>query len=535
MSHSPIFDRLRRVMSIARYCDHHRISTTEGLERVEAAISRRRLLVGGALGAASLALPRSGGAARPAPIVDVAIVGAGLAGLACADALAARGVHATVYESRDRIGGRQWSMGGAFGGPVSFPGQVVERGGELIDNLHKTMLGYAKRFRLGTEDVNKAALPGEVFWYFDGQRIPEAVIVDEFRALVDAMRPDLTRLSSEVTASRYTAFDAQLDHTSLADYLHAKGAGRYIRAAIDVSYNIEYGREISEQSVLNFIFFIHADKRARFTPFGVFSDERYHLTDGNEAIAQRLAAGLTGPRHLGTRLLRVARTSGGRVELTLSQGGPSFTRLHDAVVLAIPFSTLRQVTLDANLGLSPEKRAAISQLRYGTNAKLNVGFNGRFWGAQGSNGVTYSQLPNHQCTWEVNPSRASAANAVLVDYSGGLRGEGLRSNQTDRETARFLGDLDRILPGAALAAKSTGANRYLSHLQHWPSDPHALGSYTCNHPGYFTTIAGHEGTPEGNLFFAGEHTDSFYEWQGFMEGAANSGIRAAGEILAAFR
>ena len=52
-----------------------------------------------------------------------------------------------------------------------------------------------------------------------------------------------------------------------------------------------------------------------------------------------------------------------------------------------------------------------------------------------------------------------------------------------------------------------------------------------NRPGQFTSIAGNEGTPVGNLYFAGEHANSFYEWQGFMEGAALSGIQAATEIL----
>jgi monoamine oxidase len=61
------------------------------------------------------------------------------------------------------------------------------------------------------------------------------------------------------------------------------------------------------------------------------------------------------------------------------------------------------------------------------------------------------------------------------------------------------------------------------------------GSYTCNHPGYFTTIADNEAKPIGNLYFAGEHTSSFYEFQGFMEGAALSGIRAAKEILQALK
>lgn len=72
---------------------------------------------------------------------------------------------------------------------------------------------------------------------------------------------------------------------------------------------------------------------------------------------------------------------------------------------------------------------------------------------------------------------------------------------------------------------------FSAHLEHWPSNPLTRGSYTCNHPGYFTTIADNEAKPLSNLYFAGEHTSSFYEWQGFMEGAALSGVRAAREIL----
>ena len=60
----------------------------------------------------------------------------------------------------------------------------------------------------------------------------------------------------------------------------------------------------------------------------------------------------------------------------------------------------------------------------------------------------------------------------------------------------------------------------VAHLEHWPSNPLARGSYTCYKPGQFTTIAGLEGLPVGNVFFAGEHANSFYDWQGFMEGAA---------------
>ena len=86
------------------------------------------------------------------------------------------------------------------------------------------------------------------------------------------------------------------------------------------------------------------------------------------------------------------------------------------------------------------------------------------------------------------------------------------------------------MPGAAANVKRSGGN-YLAHLEHWPSNPLTRGSYTCYLPGQFTTIAGNEGKPVGNLLFAGEHTNSFYDWQGFMEGALLSGIDAAKAIL----
>jgi monoamine oxidase len=451
----------------------------------------------------------------------------------CADSLRIAGVNATIYEARDRLGGRIWSMGGAFSGPVTFPGQVVERGGELIDTTHLTMKGYAKEFKLQLEELEKIWLPGGDTFYINGARVAESVVVDEFRALVDSMRPDLARLSNFVDVSTYTAFDRQLDFTSLQAYLETHEAGEIVRKVIDVAYTTEYGCEISELSCLGFLFFIHIDKRAKFTPFGVFSDERYHVIGGNEQIPRGIAGRLTGPVEFGARLVAARKPAGGLVELTFERGGRTFTRSHQAVVFALPFTMLREAQLDASLGLPPEKLYAINNFVLGTNAKMNVGFNGRFWFNDASNAETWSDLPNHQLTWEPNPSGANAQHAVLLDYSGGRRGAQLDPNKVQEEAQLWLTDLDKVLPGA-LAAATKVKGKYLAHLQHWPSDPFIKGSYTCNQPGYFTTILGNEATPVGNLYFAGEHTDQFYEWQGFMEGGANSGIRAAAEVLADF-
>ena len=171
--------------------------------------------------------------------------------------------------------------------------------------------------------------------------------------------------------------------------------------------------------------------------------------------------------------------------------------------------------LDASLALPAWKLFAINELRYGTNAKMMVGFDRRPWLSQGSSGQSYSDLPNHQTTWETNPAKATDLRAVMTDYSGGARGASLDPKQVQTEAMRFLSDLDRVYPGA-----SRPAGNLRVHLEHWPSNPLVKGSYTSNHPGYFRTIADNEAKPVGNLYFAGEHTSSFYEYQGFMEGAA---------------
>ncbi len=554
MARSPLFDGILRALRIARACEVYRRSTHEVLERAAKAHARRRttrrefLGAAGRLALASAVAPLAGigeafAAPKPRSSLRVGIVGAGMAGLACADVLRANGIEYTIYEASERVGGRVFSQTGPEGGffdprvPV-YPGQIIERGGEFIDNLHKTLLGYCQRFGLALEDVTKE--PGEVFYYFGGAHVPEEVVVEEFRALVDAMRDDLRTLAGGPSFFAPEADPAGLDRISLAEYLDTRGAGPNARAAIEAAYIAEYGREIAEQSSLNFLLFVHADRRSRFQPFGVFSDERYHVLAGNQAIPESLRRAIDPPGEgrirYGKRLVAARKSATNDVVLFFADGTSA---AHDAAVLAIPFTVLREVDT-LGLGLSADKLRAIRDLGYGDNAKMMVGFGGRPWrnptpfAPEGSNGTSYSLLPNHQTTWETNPTRATATSAVLTDYSGGRRGKRLDPRAVQTEATRFLEDLDKVFPGARAAARRDG-KKILAHLEHWPSNPLVRGSYTCYLPGQFTTIAGLEGTPEGNVFFAGEHANSFYEWQGFMEGAALSGIDAAEAILQTVR
>jgi monoamine oxidase len=395
------------------------------------------------------------------------------------------------------------------------------------------MLAYAQEFDLELEDVNK--VDGEVFYRFGDQDYSEAEIVDEYRAFVSTMQADLRALSGEVSAASFTDADRRIDLTSIDDYLagdNADGtpAGELLSAVIRVAYCIEYGLETYDQSAINFLHFIHADKRSEFKPWGVFSDERWHIAGGNDQIAARIAEELDPVIELGMRLARVARASDGRVVLTFSDGARTVERTHDRVILAIPFSVLRSVELDPSLDLPAWKTDAINQFVVGASAKHMIGFGGRPWADLGGNGASYSDQVDLQCTWETNVSASSATRAVLTDFSGGDRAATLNPANAQTEARRFLDALEQVFPGSKAKA-SVSRGQYLTHLEHWPSNPYVLGGYSCYRPGQFTTIAGREGTAVGNVHFAGEHTDSFYSWQGFMEGACLSGLRTAAEVL----
>ena len=116
-------------------------------------------------------------------------------------------MRAALYDAANRTGGRCFSLRGFF------PGQVAERGGEFIDNLHKTMLGYASRFDLALEDVNEGSLATCPIssTASSGPRRSSSI---EFREFVAVMRADLRRLSREVTAAAHTAADEHLDRTT---------------------------------------------------------------------------------------------------------------------------------------------------------------------------------------------------------------------------------------------------------------------------------------------------------------------------------
>lgn len=519
MSRTPLARLLARSFAIARAAAARGEPLDEALARADARrTARRRFLQQGVLAASALTLSACARVVPRAAADDdaVVVVGAGIAGLSAAWRLRQAGVRVRLFEAQNRIGGRMLSLRDHFA-----DGQVCELGGELIDSGHTRMHALAQELGLELDDLIGRETPGlNDSWFFGGAARSEHEILQAFAPVAAAIARDQALIGDGDIDSRSRPEVLELDRLSLAQWFDRNGVDGWLRQLLDVAYTTEMGLECDQQSSLNLLTFIDADLQ-RFHPFGE-SDERYHVVGGNDRITAALGRGLQDAIETGCVLEALRESAGGRYTLTLRRGSASIDVTAAQVVLAMPFTTLRQVRLEANLPAG--QREAIARLRYGTNAKLMIGFERRVWRERhAANGSLMCDL-GLQTTWETSRQQAGAAG-ILTNFTGGRHGlaigEGTPKFQADRAAAQ----LDAVFAGAAAARGTAREARF-----HWPTHPWTQGSYACFAPGDWSTLREHIAAPSGNLHFAGEHCSP--DNQGFMEGGLESGEATAERILA---
>ncbi|MDX6641832.1 MAG: monoamine oxidase [Solirubrobacteraceae bacterium] len=531
---------LRSLKRLAK--DHHQadalgISPAELRERAAAGgYSRRDVLKrGGALGAAAALGP--GALARTAVAATgssprIAIVGGGIAGLNAALTLQDKGLASTVYEAGPAIGGRMHSDRSGYWSN----GQISEFCGELIDTNHTVMQSLAKRFALPLVDLHAAEPAGSTpsYWFL-GSRYTTAQADADFGPVRDAAKRDLTAAGYPTLFNSYKQAGWDLDHMSVYDWIETRvpgGHGSPLGRLLDAAYNEEYGAETTDQSALNILYLIaYQPSPQGFEVYGV-SDERYHVAGGNQQLPEAIASTLPDVR-TGWRLSAVARNGDGTLTLTFSTPSGGATVVADQVVLTVPFTVLRGLDY-TRAGFDDLKKTAITQLGGGRNAKLQLQFASRLWNTSGpwgiSTGDTYTDL-GFQNTWDVTRAQAGATG-ILVNYAGGDVA-GAYSPATPYSNAAqnpkvatyarsFLSKLEVVFPGITKQwnGKATLSTPFL--------DPNLLCSYSYWRVGQYTQFSGYEGAAQGAIHFAGEHCSQ--DFQGFMEGGAREGGRAALEV-----
>jgi len=458
------------------------------------------------------------GAAAP----KLVVVGAGLAGLNAAYSLKNAGYDAEIHEASNRIGGRCWTLRGAFA-----DGQIVERGGELIDQSHTATRQLAQGLGLKLDNLLQAEQNGtEVLGYFDGSPYHYAEMTDDIKAAWQKIHSDVSAASYPTTFEISTQRGRELDNMSIVDWINETfdgGITSRIGQLLDVAYNIEYGADCTEQSSLNLLYLLAYRGQGQFRIFGP-SNEKYRVAGGNDQITDRLAGKLAGQITTGSELVAVRRNSSGTFTLTFAQASGTKTVTADKVVLALPFSILRSVDI-SKAGFEPLKLRVIREQGMGTNSKLHVQFKSRFWGARGSNGETFSDT-GYQNTWDVTRAQGGKSG-ILVDYTGGKIGASFGAVTPEARAQQFLAQVEPVLPGATSAWNGKAA------VDFWPGYRWSKGSYSYWKVGQYQRLAGMEGRRQGNCLFAGEHTST--DFQGYLNGAVETGQRAAAEIVADYK
>jgi monoamine oxidase len=506
-------------------------------ERAAASQNRRRFLAGAAASTLTF-LPRQS-LAQEAP--RVVIVGGGIAGLNCAYRLwRDQGIAAKIYEWSDRAGGRIQTLRGYFAN-----GQSAEQHAEFISREHTATLHLAQEFGLVLEDTNAFPRKTRDTYWFSGERYDQEELNADWQDFGYSLFREAVRRAPHANYQSYSKDAYNWDHMSVAEWIdrHVPGGlrGRFGKLCYSDTIS-EYGGPPEEQSALNLLYILGFDASApsgyqpTTHPVLAGSDEKWHIAGGNDQLISRLVARLPEDAvHTGHRLIALKENPDRTYTCTFSVGHRTVETIADHVVLALPFTTLREVDL-RRVDLSPLKRKAIRSLPLGTNVKIQIQVGGRPWTDDGYTGTALTDAA-FDGGWDgsyYETLNGGDTSEIYIAVPGGAQGARLARKYDLRRVqgpapramvADTLAALEPIFPGVT-AAWQNGPQ--LAWVNDGNIDPYLLGAWSQYNVGQYTGFSGVERLQEGNIHFAGEHTSLGF--QGYIEGAVRSGARAAAEI-----
>jgi monoamine oxidase len=458
-------------------------------------------------------LPRA--AVRPPR--RVIVIGAGLAGLSAAWELAQAGVDVTVLEAREVPGGRVRTLRAPFA-----DGLYAEGGAALIPDSHHLVRRYAEQH--GLTLVAATPQPAGQVYHVRGRRI--VIGADGAESWPLDLTPDerslglagmwehyvgsaLPEIGDPTTRGWPPPALAPYDAMTTAEFLRARGASPDAVTLLSLGYLDLGGDGIHTYSALSMLRDVALRRGAA---------RSLAIAGGNDRLPAAMAARLTGRVHYREPVIRLepgARTA----SVVTRQGGQSRRRVADRVICTVPFPVLAR--MDVEPAFSPARRAAIAAIAATSVTRVFLQTRTRFWRAQGLPGSAVTDLPI-KWVWEATATQ-TGARGILDAHVGGADARRLAALPHSERVRQVLTHLDRIFPGADAHVEATAAID-------WDAEPWARGAYAWFKPGQLTSLMGSLTKPEGHVHLAGEQLSSASGW---MQGALESGLRAAGEVLAA--
>jgi monoamine oxidase len=479
-------------------------------------ITRRNALWFLGASAAATLVPYTGSASGQKGLVqhaDVAIVGAGFAGMIAAKNLIRAGKKAVVLEARDRIGGR------VKGGRIA--GRAVDVGAMWVGPSQTRALGLIKEYGLHTIPQFET---GNDIAELNGKRTTadrDGLGLDaETQAEYERVIADLNHLTDQVPLDApWTMPQADvLDAMTAEEWFNAKTSNPSLRSFLQLTTRTDFTVDPSQISFLYFLTYLR-------------SGDNFDVLNGFENGAQAFLVKETF-YHLAQR---VAEELGDAVILqapvnTISQDATGVTvdsqkgSLHaDYVVVAVPLPL--SVRIQYQPPLPSERDLLIQHMPMGSVIKCWIAYEKPFWREKGLNGLVWSDRPPSDAFCDVTPLEGHPG--LLVGF--------IEARNALKWTGRPIEERKKAIIDQLVSFLGLEAAQPIDYEdQDWPAELWSRGCFSVSMPpGVLTTLGRVIRQPHGRIHWAGTETST--RWMGYVDGAIRSGERVAAEILTNYR
>ncbi|MCB0725508.1 MAG: FAD-dependent oxidoreductase [Ignavibacteriae bacterium] len=418
----------------------------------------------------------------------VVIIGAGFAGLSAGYKLMQNGYDVVILEARNRIGGRVFSFK-----IDENPDLVIELGAEWVGASHERLIEMCKEFGLELKDNRFHS-----HLIYDNQYYPKGQwdYTAEWNQKFDEIMKNYANFTEEDKIRldkmdwwRFLVNNGMKDRDlDIREYLDSTDFGETIRSVSAYAALAEYA-ESSE-----------------------YNEMDYKIVGGNGRLAEELAKRIGDGNILTSYAVEaVSQTSSG---VTVNcANGKSFEG--DFVVCTIPTYSVNKIKWTP--GMPNEKVQALNALQYARINKNATLFSERFWNDEAFDMIT----DTHAHYYYHATKNQQGPHGVLISYNTGDKAD-MMSKHSKHHKEKLAVENLQLAFGDVSSKALKNVNYY------WGTDPYSAGAYALYGKGQWYGTMPVIKEKFVNVYFAGEH---IADWQGFMEGAINSGEEAAEAIM----